>query len=175
MLTMTNEEVSGLSDEQKRIAKRLMESYFHTLPRRNWMHKTAHADHKPGETMVLYFIDRHANRDSPGLMVSEISGKLNLTSPTITQHINSLETQGLVERLADPDDRRVVRIRLTDSGKQYVQRINDARLQMFVELVAHLGEEESLRYAETMRKASDFMFKQRERCMQHMEDENDRN
>jgi DNA-binding transcriptional ArsR family regulator len=44
------------------------------------------------------------------------SGKLNVTSPTVTQHINSLEAQELVERHADPADRRVVRIRLSDKG-----------------------------------------------------------
>ena len=37
--------------------------------------------------MVLYFISVNVTDDSPGLMVSEISGKLNVTSPTVTQHI----------------------------------------------------------------------------------------
>jgi DNA-binding MarR family transcriptional regulator len=105
-----------------------------------------------------------ANSQVPiiGLMVSEISGKLNVTSPTITQHINSLEAQELVERHADPADRRVVRIQLSDKGKKYIQRINEARLNMFVDLVKHLGEEESLLFAEMMRKASDYMLKQQE-------------
>jgi len=159
-----------LTDERKRIAKQLMDSYFQSMPRRNWMHKMAKSDQKPGERMVLYFIGRHTKNEGTGLMVSEIGKILNLTSPTITQHINSLEAQGLVERLADPGDRRVVRIRLTDEGNQFVRRIEEGRLQMFVELVSHLGEGESVHFAETMKKASDFMQMKLEQYMQNVAD-----
>jgi len=112
--------------------------------------------------MVLYFISINVKDDSPGLMVSEISGKLNVTSPTVTHHINSLEAQELVERHTDPADRRVVRIQLSDKGKKYIQRINEARLSMFVGLVEHIGEEESLLFAEMLKEASDYMLKQQE-------------
>ena len=161
-----------MPDEQKRIAKQLMDSYFHSMPRRNLMHKSTNFDQKPGERMVLYFISRHTQSDGAGLMISEISKMLNLTSPTITQHINSLEAQGLVERLADPGDRRVVRIRLTEEGNHFFQRMEEGRLQLFVELVEHLGEEESVHFAETMKKASEFMQKKLKLYMQKMEEDN---
>ncbi|MCQ6561708.1 MarR family transcriptional regulator [Paenibacillus mendelii] len=151
-----------MSDEQKKIAKQLMESYFQSQVSGNMVQNRSIYNQKPGEIMVLYFISMNAKDDSPGLMVSEISGKLNVTSPTVTQHINSLEAQELVERHADPADRRVVRIQLSDKGKKYIQRINEARLNMFVDLVKHLGEEESLLFAEMMSKASDYMLKQQE-------------
>jgi DNA-binding MarR family transcriptional regulator len=154
--------VNGLSDEQKKIAKQLMESYFQSQVGGNMMQNRSIYNQKPGEIMVLYFISMNVKDDGPGLMVSEISGKLNVTSPTVTQHINSLEAQELVERHADPADRRVVRIRLSDKGKEYIQRINEARLTMFVGLVKHLGEEESMLFAEMMRNASDYMLKQQE-------------
>lgn len=117
--------------------------------------------------MVLYYIGLNVKDDSPGLMVSEISGRLNVTSPTVTQHINSLEAQGLVERRSDPADRRIVRVRLTEQGGMYIQRINEARLRMFVGLVEHLGEEESLRLAELLGKASDYLLKQQEMMLRN--------
>jgi DNA-binding MarR family transcriptional regulator len=123
--------------------------------------------------MVLYCLSLHVEDGMPGMMVSEISGKLNVTSPTVTQHINSLEAQGLVERHADPSDRRIVRIRLTEHGKHQIQRINEARLQMFVGLVEHLGKEESLRFVETMGKVSDYMMKQRDFVMRSLLKEGD--
>lgn len=151
-----------MPDEQKKIAKQLMESYFHSQVGGNAMQNRAVHNQKPGEIMVLYFISMNVTEDSQGLMVSEISRKLNVTSPTVTQHINSLEAQDLVERHADPADRRVVRIRLTDKGRTYIERINEARLNLFVGLVKHLGEEESLLFAGMMKKASDYMRKQQE-------------
>jgi DNA-binding MarR family transcriptional regulator len=154
--------VNGLSEEQKKIAKQLMEAYFQSQVSGNMMQNRTVYNQKPGEIMVLYFISTNVKDDSPGLMISEISGKLNVTPPTVTQHINSLEAQELVERHADPADRRVVRIQLSDKGKKYIQRINEARLDLFLDLVMHLGEEESLFFSEKMRKASDYMFKQKE-------------
>lgn len=149
-----------MSEERKEIAKQLMESYFQSQVSGNMMQNRAVYNQKPGEIMVLYFISMNVQDGDTGLMVSEISGKLNVTSPTITQHINSLEAQELVKRHADPADRRIVRIRLTDQGKAYIQRINEARLNMFVDLVNHLGEEESKQFADVMKKASEYMLKQ---------------
>lgn len=124
------------------------------------LHHRGAFGHKPGEIMVLHLIHCGAKDGSPGLMVSEISGKLNVTSPTVTQHIRSLEAQGLVERRYDRGDRRVVRVRPTEKGSRYIQRVNEARLKLFVGLVKHLGEEESLRFIETMRKVSDYLHAQ---------------
>ncbi|MGE6226608.1 MarR family winged helix-turn-helix transcriptional regulator [Paenibacillus chitinolyticus] len=154
--------MNGLADERKQIAEQLMESYFQAQAGGNMMQNRAVHNQKPGEIMVLYFISMNVEDESPGMKVSEISGKLNVTSPTVTQHINSLEAQELVERHADPADRRVVRIRLSDKGKKYIRHINEARLHMFVGLVEHLGEEHSLLFAELLRNASDYMLKQQE-------------
>lgn len=157
-----------MTDHLRDIAKKVIESFFHSRHYANGMHNRGGFGQKPGEAMVLYSIKMFAKNEPSGLMVSEISSKLNVTSPTVTQHINSLEAQGLVERHADPADRRIVRIRLTEKGEAYIQRINEKRLNMVVGLVQHLGEEESLRFAETMRKASDYMMKQHEIHMRNM-------
>ncbi|PYI53404.1 MarR family winged helix-turn-helix transcriptional regulator [Paenibacillus flagellatus] len=159
-----------MADKLNKIAERLMESYFQSQVSGNAMQNRSIFNKKPGEIMVLHFISTNEKDDSPGLMVSEISEKLNVTSPTVTQHINSLEAQELVQRHADPADRRIVRIRLSDKGKAYIRLIHEARLAMFVGLVQHLGEEESLRFAETMKKASDYMLQQREKYIRSLSD-----
>jgi len=53
---------------------------------------------------------------SPGQLV----GATMVTSGTMTNRVDRLETRGLVERLPDPDDRRGVHVRLTPSGKERV-------------------------------------------------------
>ena len=42
--------------------------------------------------------------------------------PTITATVGRLEEAGLVRREADPSDRRVVRVALTDAGHQLIRR-----------------------------------------------------
>jgi DNA-binding MarR family transcriptional regulator len=48
----------------------------------------------------------------------ELSAKLELSSGAMTNRIDRLEADGLVERHRDPDDRRGVRVALTDTGAQ---------------------------------------------------------
>ncbi|MDA3646832.1 MarR family transcriptional regulator [Saccharopolyspora indica] len=57
-----------------------------------------------------------------------------ITSSTVTNRIDRMESKGLVERIRDTDDRRSVRVRLTAHGTEVVDRIfrlhlaNEARL-----------------------------------------------
>jgi DNA-binding MarR family transcriptional regulator len=53
---------------------------------------------------------------SPGSLITQTL----VTSGTMTNRIDRLESRGLVERLKDPDDRRGVLVRLTDEGLRRV-------------------------------------------------------
>ena len=46
----------------------------------------------------------------------ELSAQLELSSGAMTNRLDRLEAAGLVRRLPDPDDRRGVRVELTDAG-----------------------------------------------------------
>ncbi|QQZ62306.1 MarR family transcriptional regulator [Paenibacillus sonchi] len=80
----------------------------------HWQHTVE--GHKPSEMTLLITIARRSREGEEGLKVSEISRFMGLTPPTVTQLINSLEAKQMVERLPDANDRRVVRIRLTEQG-----------------------------------------------------------
>jgi DNA-binding MarR family transcriptional regulator len=53
---------------------------------------------------------------SPGLLVAQTL----VTSGTMTNRIDRLESRGLVQRMPDPNDRRGVHVRLTPRGKDRV-------------------------------------------------------
>ncbi|GLZ75206.1 MarR family transcriptional regulator [Actinorhabdospora filicis] len=55
------------------------------------------------------------------LSPKQISGTLMLTSGGLTGRLDKLEKAGLIERLPDPDDRRALRVRLTDAGRTAVE------------------------------------------------------
>ena len=68
-----------------------------------------------GEWKLLCKLHSAPGRTStPG----ELSAKLELSSGAMTNRIDRLEEDGLVERHRDPDDRRGVRVALTDAGAQ---------------------------------------------------------
>lgn len=53
-----------------------------------------------------------------GMMLSDLSQRLLVTCGNITGLVDRLEEAGLVERTDDPQDRRVVRARLTPQGRE---------------------------------------------------------
>lgn len=60
---------------------------------------------------------------------------VGIEGPTLTHHLNRMETAGLVTRRRDPDNRRVHRVELTEAGEAEFHRLRqrvvafDARLR----------------------------------------------
>lgn len=59
--------------------------------------------------------------EDPGLSHREMARRLWLTPATLTPVVDALEQAGHVERRRDPDDRRVVRLHLTDAGREWLR------------------------------------------------------
>src|SRR5512141_531126 len=66
------------------------------------------------ELLVMLLMNLQSNQKA--LTVTETSSLLQITPAGVTHLINPLEAAGYVERLQDPNDRRVVLIGLTDKG-----------------------------------------------------------
>ncbi len=60
--------------------------------------------------------------DTPDITVSQLSQALSVHVSTASNLLDKLARAGLVERLRGEDDRRVVRLRLTEAGKAIVAR-----------------------------------------------------
>lgn len=60
--------------------------------------------------------------DAPEITVSQLSQLLSIHISTASNLLDKLSRAGLVERLRSEEDRRVVRLRLTDAGKDVVAR-----------------------------------------------------
>jgi MarR family transcriptional regulator, transcriptional regulator for hemolysin len=62
--------------------------------------------------------------NSPALSAQvDIAKRLRIEGPTMTRMLDTLEKDGLVERLADPADRRTKQLRLTEDGEKVLQDI----------------------------------------------------
>ncbi|PJE79505.1 Transcriptional regulator SlyA [invertebrate metagenome] len=70
--------------------------------------------------------------NSPRL--SDIAQDIHVSTPSASNMIAKLEKKGLVARHQDPDDRRAIRIQLTQSG----QRLMELDLQLFSEFTEQI-------------------------------------
>lgn len=62
--------------------------------------------------------------NSPSLSAQvDIAKRLRIEGPTMTRMLDTLEADGLVERLPDPSDRRTKQLRLTPQGEAVLQDI----------------------------------------------------
>lgn len=65
-----------------------------------------------------------------------------LTSGAVTNRVNRLEKIGLVKRRSDPEDRRSVRVVLTEAGQKLVENAFDDRVKGMHAVFNALSEEE---------------------------------
>lgn len=86
------------------------------------------------------------------LPMRELADLLGYDASNITGIADRLEQRGLVERRADPDDRRVRRLALTAQGVALRQRL-EQRLHEQVSVVAHLDEADKARLRDLLRAA----------------------
>jgi DNA-binding MarR family transcriptional regulator len=83
---------------------------------------------------------------------TELYRALMRTSGGMTHLVDRLERNGLVERVADPDDRRGLLVGLTRKGRALVSRVGPSHLETERRLLAALSDEEQAELARLLRK-----------------------
>jgi DNA-binding MarR family transcriptional regulator len=87
---------------------------------------------------LLVAIKGHPGDAAP--TVGDLAGYLLLRPHSTVELVNRAEAAGLVQRTPDPDDGRVVRVRLTDAGERVLQQLTPAHLERLRGLAAVLDE-----------------------------------
>jgi MarR family transcriptional regulator for hemolysin len=79
----------------------------------------------------------------------ELARAIGIEGPTLTRHLDGLETDGIVRRVRG-DDRRAVRVELTPEGEQLFQTLRQAVIAFNRDLTDGLGETELARLRKTL-------------------------
>ena len=83
--------------------------------------------------------------DGDGLTIGAVSLRRGLDPPTVTGIVNRLEHNGLVERRHDTEDRRVVKVYLTDEGRELIRYLYEAAETFHIILTRTFSEEDQKR------------------------------
>jgi DNA-binding MarR family transcriptional regulator len=76
--------------------------------------------------------------DEDGLQIVDLARRAGLSKQTMTTQLKALEALGLVERVADPADRRAYRIYLTERGRAFKQAAGEILRELDTLLAARL-------------------------------------
>ncbi|ALV48934.1 MarR family winged helix-turn-helix transcriptional regulator [Streptomyces althioticus] len=82
-----------------------------------------------------------AHYGSPPRM-ADLAERLEVVPRAVTTLVDGLEAHGKVRRVPDPANRRVIRIELTDEGRETLRELRAARRAAASEILAPLGERE---------------------------------
>ncbi|QHW31398.1 MarR family transcriptional regulator [Paenibacillus rhizovicinus] len=139
-----------MKDNQETILR--LQEALTRFAKAEWRQKPIHGLTR-SDIRILYCIMECEKTGNRKPRISDISKKLLVTTPTVTQLIKKLIEEELIERTVDPDDRRSVGIELTEKGKAVAKEADAHIKQSLGGLVDFLGLEESEHLADLLTKA----------------------
>jgi DNA-binding MarR family transcriptional regulator len=90
--------------------------------------------------------------DHDGMTQSEIAEQLAVQGATVTNMLQRMEEAGLVARRRDPEDNRLVRVYLTDTGRKQERAITEQFMKVEEAIFEGLGPQERAMLRGTLKK-----------------------
>ncbi|HZG60740.1 MAG TPA: MarR family transcriptional regulator [Anoxybacillus sp.] len=94
------------------------------------------------------------------MTIGELSNKMYLAFSTTTDLVDRMEKNGLVARVKDQNDRRVVRIHLLEEGERIIEEVIKKRQQYLLEVLENFSEEEIIFLEKSLKKLHQEMKKE---------------
>jgi len=103
------------------------------------------------EIKMLKMINLDTSQNE-GVTISTLSERLEISKSAVSQMINVLEDKGYVERITTKNDRRIVYVRLTESGEQSLEKSLQSLLKHLNQVFDKMGEEDTETLLELLNK-----------------------
>ena len=81
-------------------------------------------------------------RTRPGLSLRELAQEEGISAPSLSAHVDRLETLGLIRRVRSTDDRRRVGLELTPEGRATLRRVRARRTTWLANRLDRLSDED---------------------------------
>ncbi|MBP8613233.1 MAG: MarR family transcriptional regulator [Firmicutes bacterium] len=103
------------------------------------------------------FLALQVLRDEPGITMGELCDKLFLACSTATDLVDRMEKNGYVNRQRDAEDRRVIRLFITEKGEEIIHEVIMARRRYVDQILKQLSAEETEQLATSLEKLHSLM------------------
>jgi MarR family transcriptional regulator for hemolysin len=101
---------------------RVLDSTAKQLSRAFDQHLAEAGGTRPG-WLILLALKQQRHRTQ-----QDLAAAVGIEGPTLTHHLDAMEKAGLIDRSRDSDDRRVVRVELTDAGEKLFLQLAKAAM-----------------------------------------------
>jgi MarR family 2-MHQ and catechol resistance regulon transcriptional repressor len=104
-----------------------------------------------GISSTTYSMLRHLIEDGP-MPMAEIASLLIVTPGWITGLVDSLEERGLVERIRNKQDRRIIDIQVTEEGITLYKKASKVHMAFIRDCLEQLDDKDAISLLENMEK-----------------------
>ena len=134
-------------------AEELMESM--KILRKNAALQCLNAMSQGGMAVLCYLLFSHN-----GASAGELTGEFQVRSSRTAAILNSLERKGYAVRSSDPEDRRKVRVYITEKGKKFAWREHETAIRNFECILQDIGQEDSCQLVRIIKRITEKMENQ---------------
>lgn len=106
--------------------------------------------------LVIDFLDKQGQTK-----MKDIAAFMNVTMATTTGIVERLVREEYVERLFDPRDRRIIKIKLTGKGCSLIKKIQQNRREMIIKVFGKISEKDRENYLRILRQVRDIVLQER--------------
>ena len=95
--------------------------------------------------------------------MTEIARFMHVTTAAMTGIVERIKRCNYVERVYEPSDRRIIKIRLTDKGRELVKKVNRQRRNMIVDIFGKISQREREQYLSILMRILSIMTEENQR------------
>jgi DNA-binding MarR family transcriptional regulator len=107
------------------------------------------------QIMILHFLEVEEVAK-----MKDLAGFMGVTMPAMTGIIERLVKSGLCARIYDPQDRRIIKIKLTDKGDNLVKNINESKRQMIGKIFGKISGSDRQDYLRILLQIKEILLKE---------------
>ncbi len=102
------------------------------------MSQQTQESHEERSATILQFSALNFIKEQPNATVSDLAVPLQLSKSSATQLVERLVKLGLVERTNDSDDRRIIRLNITNNGEKEFSALRNKMLEKMKRIFSKL-------------------------------------
>jgi DNA-binding MarR family transcriptional regulator len=119
------------------------------------------SEYKTGDHEFVFRILMLLSENPDPHTMSELSAELNVPMSTATRIVDGLVQRGMVERVNDPKDRRVVRVGMSQNGRKLYETGRAYSKQRIANLLKEFSAEEQAQLLSMMNKLLDALLNEK--------------
>ena len=118
-----------------------------------------------GVSLDMYYCIQSMRRSGHTMTMTELANFARMPKQQMSKLVDRLVDGGFAERLSDPDDRRVIRLRATAKADEYIAAFFEKDAAGYREFFEQLDKEELDPFCEALRTIHDTFDEQRKRMI----------